>query len=217
MSAIIGKKLGMTQIFREDGTVVPVTVVEAGPCPVTAVRRADRDGYDAVQLAFGEIKEGKLTKGELGHLKKAGAGPLKHLVEFRDVELSGGGEGDEEGEGSTKVGDTVTVSAFEPGQKVKVSGVSIGKGFQGTVKRHGFARGPVTHGSHNVRAPGSIGASAFPARVFKGVRMPGRMGGKRVTQRGLEIADVDAERNLLLIKGSVPGTRNAILEVRTDG
>ena len=220
MAAIIGKKLGMTQIFREDGTVVPVTVVEAGPCPVTAIRRADRDGYDAVQLAFGEVKEAKLTKAEVGHLKKAGAGPLKHLVEFRDVELSPGAEageeGEGEGEGATKVGDTITVSAFEPGQKVKVSGVSLGKGFQGTVKRHGFARGPVTHGSHNVRAPGSIGASAFPARVFKGMRMPGRMGGKRVTQRGLEIADVDAERNLLLIKGSVPGTRNAILEVRGE-
>ena len=221
MAAIIGKKLGMTQIFREDGTVVPVTVLEAGPCPVTAIRRADRDGYDAVQLAFGEVKEAKLTKAELGHLKKAGAGSLKHLVEFRDFELSqasaGEGEGDSEDAGATKVGDTVTVSAFEPGQKVKVSGISVGKGFQGTIKRHGFSRGPVTHGSHNVRAPGSIGASAFPARVFKGIRMPGRMGGKRVTQRGLEIADVDAERNLLLIKGSVPGTRNAILEVRADG
>jgi len=221
MAAIIGKKLGMTQIFREDGTVVPVTVLEAGPCPVTAIRRADRDGYDAVQLAFGEVKEAKLTRAELGHLKKSGAGPLKHLVEFRVFELSlageGEGEGDGEDAGATKVGDTVTVSAFEPGQKVKVSGVSVGKGFQGTIKRHGFSRGPVTHGSHNVRAPGSIGASAFPARVFKGIRMPGRMGGKRVTQRGLEIADIDAERNLLLIKGSVPGTRNAILEVRADG
>jgi large subunit ribosomal protein L3 len=225
MSAIIGKKLGMTQIFREDGTVVPVTVVEAGPCPVTAIRRADRDGYDAVQLAFGEVKEAKLTKAELGHLKKAGAGPLKHVVEFRDAGFPSSEPADDpdtpgseaEDVSGLKVGETVTVSAFEPGQKVKVSGVSIGKGFQGTVKRHGFARGPVTHGSHNVRAPGSIGASAFPARVFKGVRMPGRMGGKRVTQRGLEIADVDVERNLLLIKGSVPGTRNAILEVRADG
>jgi large subunit ribosomal protein L3 len=214
----------MTQIFREDGTVVPVTVVEAGPCPVTAIRRADRDGYDAVQLAFGEVGEGKLTKGELGHLKKAGAGARKHLVEFRDAQFHSSEPADApdtpgseaEDVSGLKLGDTVTVSAFEPGQKVKVSGVSIGKGFQGTVKRHGFARGPVTHGSHNVRAPGSIGASAFPARVFKGVRMPGRMGGKRVTQRGLEIADVDAERNLLLIKGSVPGTRNAILEVRGE-
>ena len=218
MAAILGKKLGMTQVFREDGEVVPVTVIEAGPCKVTAVRKADRDGYDAVQLAFGEVKEGKLTKAELGHLQKAGAGALKHLVEFRDADLQAGGEGDEGDESAeAKVGDTVTVGAFEAGQRVKVSGVSIGKGFQGTVKRHRFARGPVTHGSHNVRAPGSVGASAFPARVFKGLRMPGRMGGKRVTQRGLEVADVDADRNLLLIKGSVPGSRNAIVEVRTDG
>jgi len=209
MAAILGKKLGMTQVFQEDGTVVPVTVVEAGPCKVTAVRDPERDGYKAVQLAFGEVKPGRLTKAEEGHLKKAGAPPMRHLVEFRDEDL-----GAEEG---PKVGDEVTVAGFEEGEKVKVSGVSIGKGFQGGVKRHNFGRGPVTHGSHNVRAPGSIGASAFPARVFKGMRMPGRMGGKRVTQRGLEIVRVDAERNLLLIKGSVPGSRNAILEVRTDG
>ena len=211
MAAILGKKVGMTQVFREDGTLVPVTVVEAGPCKVTAVRKPDRDGYSAVQLAFGEIKERKLTKAELGHLAKAKAGSLKHLCEFRDENL---GSDEEEG---PKVGDDATVEQFEAGQKVKVSGVSIGKGFQGGIKRHNFSRGPVTHGSHNVRAPGSIGASAFPARVFKGMRMPGQMGNKRVTQRGLEVADVDAERNLLLIKGSVPGGKNAILEIRTDG
>jgi large subunit ribosomal protein L3 len=222
VSAIIGRKLGMTQIFREDGTVVPVTVVEAGPCSITAIRSADRDGYDAIQLAFGEVGEAKLTKAEMGHLKKAGAGPRRHLVEFRDVKLPGGQSGGDaeepEGEGASgpKLGDEVTVSAFEAGQRVKVSGVSIGKGFQGGIKRHNFSRGPVTHGSHNIRAPGSIGASAFPARVFKGMRMPGRMGGKRVTQRRLEIAEVDAERNLLLIKGSVPGSRNALLEVRGE-
>jgi large subunit ribosomal protein L3 len=209
MAAILGKKLGMTQIFREDGTVVPVTVIEAGPCKVTAVRDAERDGYAAVQLAYGEVKEGKLSKAELGHLKKAGAQPMAHLVEFRDEDL-----GAEEG---PKVGDDVTVESFEPGQRVKVSGVSIGKGFQGGIKRHNFSRGPVSHGSHNVRAPGSIGASAFPARVFKGMRMPGQMGNKRVTQRGLEVADVDVERNLLLVKGSVPGSRNGFVEVRTDG
>jgi len=224
MSAIIGRKLGMTQIFREDGTVVPVTVVEAGPCRVTAIRKADRDGYDAVQLAFGEVEEAKLTKAEMGHLNKAGAGPKRHLVEFRDAELPSlepvddpdtpGSEAEDVS--GLKLGDEVTVSAFETGQRVKVSGVSIGKGFQGGIKRHNFSRGPVTHGSHNIRAPGSIGASAFPARVFKGMRMPGRMGGKRVTQRGLEIAEVDAERNLLLIKGSVPGSRNAIVEVRGE-
>ena len=210
MAAILGKKLGMTQVFREDGTVVPVTVIEAGPCKVTAVRDPDRDGYRAVQLAFGEVKQGKLSKAEEGHLKKAGAAPMRHLVEFRDEDLGGEEEG-------PKVGDDVTVAGFEPGQKVKVAGISIGKGFQGGIKRHNFSRGPVSHGSHNVRAPGSIGASAFPARVFKGMRMPGQMGNKRVTQRGLEIADVDADRNLLLIKGSVPGARNGIVEVRADG
>ncbi|HEX9966893.1 MAG TPA: 50S ribosomal protein L3 [Solirubrobacterales bacterium] len=213
MAAILGKKLGMTQVFREDGTVVPVTVIEAGPCTVTAIREPERDGYAAVQLAFGEVAERKLSKPELGHLKKAGAPAMRHLVEFRDADV---GAGDEEGEGP-KIGDEVTVAAFEPGQKVKVSGISIGKGFQGGIKRHNFSRGPVTHGSHNVRAPGSIGASAFPARVFKGMRMPGQMGNKRITQKGLEVAEVDAERNLLLIKGSVPGSRNAVVEVRTDG
>jgi large subunit ribosomal protein L3 len=211
MAAILGKKLGMTQVFREDGTVVPVTVVEAGPCKVTAVRDSERDGYAAVQLAFGEVKEGKLTRAEEGHTKKAGAPPMRHLVEFRDEDL---GKGNDD---PIKIGDDVTVASFEAGQKVKVSGISIGKGFQGGIKRHNFSRGPVSHGSHNVRAPGSIGASAFPARVFKGMRMPGQMGNKRVTQKGLEIADVDAERNLLLIKGSVPGSRNAVVEVRTDG
>jgi large subunit ribosomal protein L3 len=204
MAAIIGKKLGMTQVFTEDGTRVPVTVIEAGPCPVTAKREPDRDGYSAVQLGFGEVPEGKLTKAELGHLKKADAGAVRTLVEFRD-------EGDER-----SVGDVVTVEDFEPGERVKVSATSIGKGFQGTVRRHGFSRGPVTHGSHNVRAPGSIGASADPARVFKGVRMPGRMGGGRVTQRGLRIQEVDAERNLLLVAGAVPGPPNGTVEVRTD-
>ncbi|HZO06459.1 MAG TPA: 50S ribosomal protein L3 [Solirubrobacterales bacterium] len=211
MAAILGKKLGMTQVFQEDGTVVPVTVIEAGPCKVTAVREADRDGYQAVQLAFGEVKPGKLTQAEEGHLKKAGSAPMRHLVEFRDEDFGG-----EDGEGP-KIGDDVTVTTFEAGQLVKVAGTSIGKGFQGGIKRHNFSRGPVSHGSHNVRAPGSIGASAFPARVFKGMRMPGQMGNKRVTQKGLEIADIDADRNLLLIKGSVPGSKNGIVEVRTDG
>jgi large subunit ribosomal protein L3 len=211
MAAILGKKLGMTQVFREDGSVVPVTVIEAGPCKVTAVRESERDGYAAVQLAFGEVKQGRLSRAEEGHLKKAGAAPMRHLVEFRDEDL---GRGDDE---PIKIGDDVTVAAFEAGQKVKVAGISIGKGFQGGIKRHNFSRGPVSHGSHNVRAPGSIGASTFPARVFKGMRMPGQMGNKRITQKGLEIADVDAERNLLLIKGSVPGSRNSVVEVRTDG
>jgi large subunit ribosomal protein L3 len=203
VAAIIGKKLGMTQVFSEDGTRVPVTVIQAGPCPVTAVRAADRDGYAAVQLAFGEVPERKLTKAELGHLKKAGATSARTLVEFRD-------------QAEHQVGETLTVDQFEPGQRVKVSGIAIGKGFAGTVRRHNFSRGPVTHGSHNVRAPGSVGASADPARVFKGLGMPGRMGGKRVTQRRLEVVEVDAERNLLLVKGAVPGPRNGTLEIRSD-
>jgi large subunit ribosomal protein L3 len=204
VAAIIGKKIGMTQVFTEDGTRVPVTVIEAGPCPVTSVRDPERDGYSAVQLAFGEAPEHKLTKGELGHLKKADAGPLKTLVEFRDPDTE------------HAIGEVLTVEQFEPGQRVKVSGVAVGKGFQGTIRRHNFGRGPVSHGSHNVRAPGSIGASADPARVFKGVRLPGRMGGKRVTQRRLEVVEVDAERNLLLIKGAVPGPKNGTVEVRSD-
>ena len=204
MAAIIGKKIGMTQVFTEDGTRVPVTVIEAGPCPVTSVRDPERDGYSAVQLAFGELPEHKLTKGELGHLKKADAGPLKTLVEFRDPDTE------------HAIGEVLTVEQFEPGQRVKVSGVAVGKGFQGTIRRHNFGRGPVSHGSHNVRAPGSIGASADPARVFKGMRMPGRMGGRRVTQRRLEVVEVDAERNLLLIKGAVPGPKNGTVEVRSD-
>jgi len=204
VAAIIGKKIGMTQVFTEDGTRVPVTVIEAGPCPVTSVRDPERDGYSAVQLAFGEAPEHKLTKGELGHLKKADAGPLKTLVEFRDPDTE------------HAIGEVLTVEQFEPGQRVKVSGVAVGKGFQGTIRRHNFGRGPVSHGSHNVRAPGSIGASADPARVFKGMRMPGRMGGRRVTQRRLEVVEVDAERNLLLIKGAVPGPGNGTVEVRSD-
>jgi large subunit ribosomal protein L3 len=205
MAAILAKKLGMTQLFLEDGRVERVTVLEAGPCPVTAIRTFDRDGYEAVQLAFGAVREKHLSKGELGHLRKADAPPMKHVVEFRDEA------------GELQVGETVTVEAFEPGQKVKISGTSKGKGFQGTVKRHNFARGPVTHGSHNVRAPGSIGAAAYPARVFKGLRGPGQMGNKRVTQRGLQVVRVDAGSNLLMIRGSVPGPRNGVVEVRTDG
>jgi len=226
MAAIVGKKLGMTRIFLEDGSAVPVTVIEAAPNKVTALRRADRDGYDAVQLAALPMDAERMTKAEAGHLKKAGASGMKRLVEFRDVDLagsSGSAEGEAEGEGSnegsseTKVGDDVTVTSFEPGEKVKVSAVSVGKGFQGTIKRHNFSRGPETHGSHNVRAPGSVGASADPARVFKGMRMPGQMGSRRVTQRGAHVVEIDAERNLLLIRGSVPGGKNATVEVRSDG
>jgi large subunit ribosomal protein L3 len=229
VSVIVGKKLGMTRVFTEEGTAVPVTVIEAAPNKVTAIRRSDRDGYDAIQLAALPVDEGKLTKPELGHLKKAGAGGMRTLVEFRDAELPPADQGkaeakagedaeeDAEAPGERKVGDDVTVSDFEPGQSVKVSAVSIGKGFQGTIKRHNFSAGPKSHGSHNVRAPGSIGASADPARVFKGTKMPGQMGSRRVTQRGAEVVQVDAEHNLLLIRGSVPGGRNVTVEVRSDG
>jgi large subunit ribosomal protein L3 len=202
MPAILAKKLGMTQVFQEDGSVARVTVLEAGPCPVTAVRTAERDGYDAVQLAFGQTKEKHLSRPELGHLKKADAAPMRHLVEFR-------GEG-----ADLKLGQSVTVDSFEVGARVKIAGVSKGKGFQGTIKRHNFKSGPKSHGSHNVRAPGSIGASADPARVFKGIRGPGQMGNKRTTQPGLEIVAVDPQQNLLLVRGSVPGPRGGVVEVR---
>jgi large subunit ribosomal protein L3 len=204
MAALLGKKIGMTQVFQEDGRVERVTVVEAGPCHVTGIRTHERDGYEAVQLAYGAVAEKRLNKPELGHLKKADAPPLRHVKEFRDEA------------GELTVGETVTVEAFEKGQTVKVSAVSKGKGFQGTVKRHNFSRGPVTHGSHNVRAPGSIGASATPSRVFKGIRGPGQMGNKRITQRGLEIVDVIADQNLLLLRGSVPGPKGGTVEIRTD-
>ncbi len=205
MPAILAKKIGMTQRFLEDGRVERVTVLEAGPCPVTAIRTQDIDGYVAVQLGFGAVREKALTKGELGHLKKVDAPPVRTLVEFRDEA------------GELTVGETVTVDAFEVGQTVKVSGVSKGKGFQGTIKRHNFAAGPKSHGSHNVRAPGSIGASATPSRVFKGIRGPGRMGGKRVTQKGLTIVELIPDQNLMLVRGSVPGPKGATVEVRTDG
>ena len=205
MPAILAKKLGMTQVFLEDGKVERVTVLEAGPCPVTAIRTHERDGYEAVQLAFGTSKEKHLTRAEIGHLKKVGAPPMRHVKEFRDEA------------GELLVGQSVTVENFEVGQKVKVSGTSKGKGFQGTIKRHNFASGPKSHGSHNKRAPGSIGASATPSRVFKGIRGPGQMGNKRVTQKGLEIVRLDATQNLMLLRGSVPGPRNGYVEVRTDG
>ena len=205
MAAIVGTKVGMTQVFQEDGTRVPVTVIEATPNTVTAVRIPERDGYAAVQVAGVATQERKLNKPQLGHLKKADAPPSRKVKEFRDESPE------------ATIGDTLTVEQFEPGAKVKVSAFSVGKGFQGTIKRHNFSRGPVSHGSHNVRAPGSAGASADPARIFPGQKMPGRMGATRVTQRGATIHDVDADRNLLLVKGSVPGSRNAVVEVRSDG
>ena len=206
MAGILGRKVGMTQVFTEDGERVSATVIEAGPCWITAVREPERDGYRAIQLAFGDAKERKVQKARLGHLKKAGAPALKHLAEFR---LDDGDEGD------PKIGEQVTVDAFEQGQRVKVSGRSKGKGFQGTIRRHNFHRGPVSHGSHNVRAPGSIGASATPSHVLKGVRMPGHMGDQRVTQPGLEVISVEADRNLLIVRGAVPGPRGGLVEVRS--
>ena len=203
---LLGKKLGMTSIFDpETGVMTPVTVVEAGPCPVVAVRTPDADGYEAVQLAWDPVADRKVSRPERGHLAKAGVeGAYRHLVEFR-------------GHFAEAVqGQAVTVEIFAPGEKVKVAGKSIGKGFQGTIKRHRFHRGPVSHGSHNVRAPGSIGASATPSRVFKGIRGPGQMGNKRATQKGLEVVDVLPDQNLLLLRGSVPGPKGSTVEIRTD-
>jgi large subunit ribosomal protein L3 len=205
MKGIVGKKLGMTRVFDpETGVVTPVTVIEAEPCPVVELKTADAHGYDAVQIAYDKVADRKLTKAGLGHLKKNNVdGAYRHLVELR-------------GSSDLVVGENVTVEVFAPGEKVKVSGVSHGKGFAGTIKRHKFHRGPKSHGSHNIRKPGSIGASATPSRVFKGVRMAGRLGGKRVTQIGLVVHDVDAERNLLFVKGAVPGPKNGFVEVREE-
>jgi large subunit ribosomal protein L3 len=194
----------MTRVFdAETGVVTPVTVIEAGPCPVVQVKTIENDGYEAVQVAFELVAERKLSRPELGHLRKGQAAAHRHLVEFH-------------GPTELTVGETVTVESFEPGQGVKVSGVGIGKGFAGTIKRHRFHRGPVTHGSHNIRKPGSVGASATPSRVFKGQKMAGRLGGKRVTQVGLTVHGIDPERNLLLVKGAVPGPKNGIVEVREE-
>jgi large subunit ribosomal protein L3 len=197
----------MTQVFDEEsGVVTSVTVIEAGPCPVVAVRTPDVDGYEAVQLAYEPVADRKVSKAERGHLAKNGVdGAYRHLVEFR-------------GHFADAVqGESVTVEIFQPGDKVKVAGISIGKGFQGTIKRHKFHRGPASHGSHNIRKPGSIGASATPSRVFKGMKMAGHMGAHRVTQVGLTVHAIDTERNLLLIKGAVPGPKNKIVEIREEG
>jgi large subunit ribosomal protein L3 len=204
MRGLVGRKVGMTQVFDlETGVVTPVSVIEAGPCPVVAVRTPATDGYEAVQLAYEPVADRKITKAERGHLAANGVdGAYRHLIEFR-------------GHFADAVqGENVTVEIFNPGDKVKVAGIGIGKGFQGTIKRHRFDRGPKTHGSHNIRKPGSIGASATPSRVFKGRKMAGQMGARRATQVGLSIHSVDAERNLLLVKGAVPGPKNGIVEIR---
>ncbi len=202
MSGIIGKKIGMTRIFDEDGNMVPVTVVEAGPCIVTQVKTVETDGYNAVQLAFGKKK--RINKPLLGHLKKANIDTAMRVIEFKEFDVT-----------KVEIGQEIKVDLFKPGEKVKVSGTSKGKGFQGVVKRHGFGGGPKSHGqSDRLRAPGSIGQSSFPSRVFKGIKMAGRMGGERVTVRNLKVVKVDAEKNLLFIKGAIPGAKNSIVEIR---
>jgi len=204
MKGLIGKKIGMTQIFDESGEAVPVTLIEAGPCYVTEIRRPKRDGYSAVQLGFGEAKPRKLSGGELGHLKRNDLPPLRFLREFRTKQV-----------GDLKEGDKLTVELFEMDDRVDVIGVSKGKGFAGGMKRHGFGGGPITHGqSDRQRSVGSIGATSTPGRVFKGMRGPGHMGSARVTSQNLKVALVDQERNLLGVRGSVPGPRGGLVIIR---
>lgn len=286
MPAIIGKKLGMSQIFTEDGDRVPVTVIEAGPCTIVQVKTVERDGYTALQIGFGDVKEKHVNKPLAGHFKKAGVAPTRHLAEIRcdldeaaawvkapekaekkgkgkkakakakeaeakkeavveeaaeeapeaaevveatageseSAEVAEAAEPPEAGEVEAAaelspgavLGGRITVDAFEAGQEVKVSGVSKGKGFAGVIKRHNFAGGPASHGAHFHRAPGSVGASAYPARVFKGVKLPGHMGNRKSTQRGLTVVSTDAENNLLFVRGSVPGSSNSIIFIQTD-
>ncbi|MEM1258760.1 MAG: 50S ribosomal protein L3 [Bacteroidota bacterium] len=203
MSGLIGKKIGMTSIFDEKGKNIPCTVIQAGPCVVTQVRTEEVDGYSALQLGFDDKAEKRTGKAEQGHFKKAGTSPKKKVVEFRDFE------------GEYKLGDTIGVDLFVEGEFVDVVGTSKGKGFQGVVKRHGFAGvGQATHGQHNrLRAPGSIGAASTPSKVIKGMRMAGRMGGERVTVQNLRVLKVVPEKNLIVVKGAVPGHKNAYLTV----
>jgi large subunit ribosomal protein L3 len=200
---ILGTKLGMTQIFDEKGRSIPVTVVKAGPCPVTQIKTTQTDGYNAIQLGYGETKEKALSQPELGHLKKSDAAPLRHLKEYRLNDVS-----------SYTLGQVLSVEQFEVGQVIDVTGDTTGRGFAGYQKRHNFARGPMAHGSKNHRLPGSTGAGTTPGRVFPGKRMAGRLGGKQVTIRKLEVVKVDVERNLLLIKGALPGKSGALLNIR---
>lgn len=202
--ALLGKKIGMTQIFDANNRLLPITVIEAGPSPVTQIKSTEKDGYDSVQIGFGYQKEHRLTKSALGHFKKAGVAPVARLQEFRT-----------NGNPGVKVGDVLTVEKFEAGQKVDVIGTSKGRGFQGVVKRHGFSGGPASHGSMFHRRGGSYGMCQWPGHVIKGKKMPGHMGNTRCTVQSLEIVKVIAEKNLILIKGSVPGARNSLLTVRT--
>jgi len=202
--AILGKKIGMTQIFDENGRAIPVTVIEAGPCTVVQIKTKDADGYDAVQLGFGEIKEKKLIRPMKGHFTKANVAPVKYLREFRLDEIS------------CNVGDEIKADIFTEGEAVDVTGTTKGKGFQGVIKRHGQSRGPMGHGSMYHRRPGSMGSTSTPGRVFKGKKLPGHMGVETVTVQNLEIVKVDLDKNVLLIKGSVPGNKGAILKIRNS-
>lgn len=204
VTTILGRKLGMTQVWSDDDKLVPVTVIEAGPCVVTQVKTEKKDGYSAVQIGFGDIAERKVNKPMAGHFDKAGVEPKRHLMEVRI------------GEGETfKPGDEITVEAFADAKSVHVSGVSKGKGFAGVMKRHNFRGGPGGHGSHAHREPGSVGQCATPSRVFRGKKLPGHMGSETVTVRNLDVVRVDAEQNLLLVKGAVPGAKGALLTIRT--
>jgi large subunit ribosomal protein L3 len=202
-TAVYGRKKHMTQAFQDDGTLVSVTVIEVEPNLITAVRSTDTDGYEAVQVGFGAVKSNRVTKAHAGAFARLDAPPRRHLKELRGV--------------TGEVGDTIGADAFEVGDKVHVSATSKGRGFQGTIKRHGFGRGPVSHGSHNIRQPGSVGASADPARIFKGQKMPGQMGNKAVTVRNLEVVAVDAENNELWVRGGVPGGKNTVVKIRKAG
>jgi large subunit ribosomal protein L3 len=203
-ATILGRKLGMTQVWSEDDQLVPVTVIEAGPCVVSQIKTDEKDGYTAAQIAFGEMKPKKVNKPTAGHFAKAGVDPRQHVAEVRL-------EGDEE----VSVGDEITVEIFEAGAQVHVSGTSKGKGFAGTMKRHNFSGGPGGHGSHFHRIPGSVGQASTPSRVFRGKRMAGQMGNATATVRNLEVVKVDSEQNLLLVKGAVPGGKGALLTVRS--
>ena len=203
--AIIGKKVGMTQIFDESGKVIPVTVIEAGPCVIAQVKTVESDGYNAIQLGFGDVKESKVNKPEKGHFAKANLKAKKHLREFRVDEVE-----------SYKVGDEIKADTFEKGDKIDVQGTSKGKGFQGVIKRHGQSRGPMGHGSMYHRRPGSMGPTSTPGRVFKGKKLPGHMGVDTVTIQNLEVVRVDLDKNVILVKGSVPGCKGAILKIKNS-
>ena len=203
MKTIIGKKIGMTQIFDETGKVIPVTVIEAGPCVVAQVKTVETDGYNAIQLGFGDVKESKLNKPERGHFAKANLGLKKHLREFRVEDFE-----------DVTVGTEIKADSFEAGDKIDVQGTTKGKGFQGVIKRHGQSRGPMGHGSMYHRRPGSMGSTSTPGRVFKGKKLPGHMGRVTVTIQNLDIVRVDMDKNVILIKGSVPGAKGAVLKLR---